>query len=110
MKLKDLAIEHPYYSSEDNYFSNSVRVDWDTAEDFLDEMEDSDIDMNQVFRWDIYFDEGIYSANVFIIHQRKGIYAPHIINKILEKDVDRFIAYLEKHYMNLQLIWKPISK
>ena len=72
-------------------------------------MEDSCVDWNQVFRWDVYYDEEKYMANVFIIHQRKGIYAPHIINSIVEEEVDRFVAYLKKHYINLQKIWEPIS-
>jgi len=109
----ELAVKHPYYSSDCNYYSNEAGDAWETATAFLDEFEDTDIDMNQVFRWDVQkVDEnlpGKYKAWVFVIHQRKGIYSPHYIQSITEDEEKRLRKYLERHWENLKLMWQPIS-
>lgn len=113
MKLKDLAVKHSYYCSDNNYYSNKPQAEWDTMTEFLDEYEDADIDMNLVFRWDVYEpdadeDEKKWRAEIFIMHQRKGIFAPHIIRKITEGDVKRFVKFLKKHKNYLKEIWMPL--
>jgi len=83
---------------------------------FLDEMEDADIDMNLVFRWDIKEKRaeetdnvtGEYYAEIFIMHQRKGLFCPHFVKTITEDEVARFISYLQKHKERLDEIWKPL--
>lgn len=117
--LKKLAeVDHPYYASDNNYYTNDWPEEHDTMTDFLDEFEDADIDMNLVYRWDITpYDgyhtdkviEGKYRAQVTIIGQRKGIFGPHIIESITEDEVERFVAYITKHWEHLQKIWAPIS-
>lgn len=105
--LSKLATKHPYYCS------NDAGASWETMTDFLDGMESADIDMNLVFRWDIRpRDEdnpGRYYAEVFIIHQRKGIFSPHQIERVSEDEAIRFHAYLEKHWAVLKTMWEPLS-
>lgn len=113
MKLKDLAVNHPYYCSDNNYYSREPENEWDTMTEFLDEFEDADIDMNLVFRWDIHApDEGEkeYHGEIFIMHQRKGIFAPHRIKLVTENEVDRLVAFLQKHFDRLNEIWSPLRK
>ena len=118
MNLKDLAVAHPYYASDSNYYSTSARVVWHTMSDFLDEFEgdDVDVDLNLVYRWDVrerYDDDdnplGMYKAEVFIIKQRKGIYMPNIIDHVYEADVSRFIEYLQPHQETLRAMWEPLT-
>ena len=111
--LNDLLADHPYYCSESNYFSNEAGATWETMTDFLAEFEDADVDMNLVFRWDVHQrDEenpGRCWAEVFMMAQRKGIFAPHQIKHINEEEALRFRAYLEKHWQRLQEVWSPLS-
>ena len=116
MNLKDLAVEHPYYASDSNYYSNEASATWNTMSDFLDEFEDDDVDLNLVYRWDVharYEDDdeplGLYQAEVFIIKQRIGIYMPNIIKKFTEDEVERFVAYLKPHRKTLQALWEPLT-
>lgn len=114
---KDLLVlvsaDHPYYSSDNNYYSNEAGSTWETMTDFLAEFENADIDMNLVFRWDIHErDEdnpGRRYAEVFIIHQRNGIYAPQYIKHINEEEAVRFRKYLDKHWETMKKIWSPLS-
>lgn len=115
--VKLMAIKHPYYCAGDNYYSNEARTEWRNLTEFLDEFESADVDMNQVFRWDIREVEnddgkrmGYFYAEIFIIGQRKGIFMPHYIHVAHENEMPRLIAYLNKHWVNLQLMWEPISK
>lgn len=113
MKLADLAIDHPYYGSSHNYFSNDYSKTYTTATEFLAEFADADTDFNHVYRWDIYppdseDDKEHYSAFVGIIQQRKGIYFPIIINKITEDEVPAFITYLQKHAVQIGKLWAPL--
>lgn len=107
--------DHPYYCSNSNYYSNDAGATWDTATDFLNEFESCDIDMNLVFRWDIKRGEdgdsnaGIIYAEIFMMHQRKGIFSPHYIKTINEDEIERFHKYLERHWSVLKDMWKPFA-
>jgi hypothetical protein len=48
MKLKDLAIEHQYYCSDNNYYDSDAGKTWETMSEFLDEFEDADIDIQDI--------------------------------------------------------------
>jgi len=117
-ELKKLAIEHDYYCSECNYYSNRPAQKYGNMTEFMDEYEDTDIDMNLCFRWDIRekrdseTDEptGSYCAEVFIMQQRKGIFKPIMIENVNEEEAIRFKKYAKKHWEKLKQIWKPISK
>lgn len=115
--LKEMAdAKHPYYCSESNHYSNEASMRFDTMSGFLDEFEGCDVDMNLCFRWDVREaldindnPTGRFGAEVFIIHQRKGIFRPCIIKSINEIEAERFKVYLEKHLEVLMEMWKPIK-
>lgn len=114
--LKDLAVDHPYYCSESNYYSNEGSMGFSSMTAFLDEFETADVDMNLCFRWDIkkktecYGDdagEG-YCAEVFLMLQRKGIFRPCSIASVSEDEAARFKLYALNHMETLQKIWAPL--
>lgn len=108
--LEELAAaKHPYYCSESNYYSNEGSMEFDTMSAFLDEFDDADLDLNLCFRWDMQKERGRYSAMVFLMLQRKGIFRPCTIKSVTEDEAVLFKAYAEKHWAHLQKIWKPIS-
>lgn len=114
--LQELAVNHPYYCSDSNYYSNAPAENYDTMSDFLDDFEGMDIDLNLCFRWDISqkTDEETeeladgYRADVFLILQRKGIFKPCSISSISEEEAIRFKAYASRHLETLKKMWAPI--
>lgn len=109
--LKHLSVEHPYYCSGSNYFSNEANEVYESMTDFLEMYGNADIDMNLIFRWDITWDEeiGEYTAYVFIMKQRKGIFSPCEIKSISEKEAKEFEVIAKKHWLKLIELWEPIS-
>lgn len=113
--LDKMAIDHPYYASESNFYTNERSHHYENVADFLEEMDGYDIDMNLVYRWDIkpIFDDddnpiGKYSAQITIILQRKGIYAAHLIDEVDEKGAIALKAYLLPHWERLKQMWEPL--
>lgn len=110
--LEQLAVKHPYYCSDSNYYSNQAGQSFNTIEDFLKEFGEADVDFNLCFRWDIKphdwrdLSEGYY-AEVFLILQRKGIFKPIHIETVIEDQLPAFHEYLQKHKNTLDAIWKP---
>jgi hypothetical protein len=111
MELKDLAIDHDYYASDNNYYSNEAAQHYHTWADFYEEFGDADIDMNLVYRWDITERDKSkrYYMQVTIISQRKGIYMPVHIDYVDEKDVPQIREFMKPHFEKLLSIWKPLS-
>jgi len=112
--IEKLAVAHPYYCSSKNYQSTKYSYNWETLTEFLDIMEDADVDMNLCFRWDVRLKEDDttqtnYEVEIFIMHQRKGLFVPHYIESITDDEVDRFNRYLKKHWETLNKMWMPIS-
>lgn len=107
LTIKDLAIKHDYYCSDSNYYSNKPYCKWESFKDFYEEMKDAD--MNLVFRWDVIKEEDsdVYYMEIFMIHQRKGIFAPHFIQQVTDEDVILIIEYLKPHKKKLDKIWLP---
>lgn len=107
-----LLVKHPYYCSESNYYSHEPQERFETFSDFYDDYHDADIDMNLIFRFDISQDDdtGEYSADIFMIQQRKGIFKPIAIDRIEEKDEELMTQLLTKHWERLKEMWNPISK
>lgn len=108
--LKELAVDHPYYCSDSNYYSNEARTTWDTWGDFYSEFQDADLDMNLVFRWDVKENEdGTFYVMVFMMHQRKGRFVPHYIKSVDESDINDMVNYMSQHWGHLKKMWEPIS-
>ena len=97
MTLKDLAIDHDYYASGSNYYSNDAGALYNTWADFYDEFADADIDMNLVYRWDVFKREkgDGYHMQIVIIGQRKGIYIPIHISYVHEYDVNSILSFMK---------------
>ena len=119
--VSKLAIEHPYYCSDSNYYSNEPSQRYKTVNDFLEAWnshlkDDSLIDMNLIFRFDVHqnrddnddLTDG-YWAEVFIIQQRKGIFVPINIEKYESSDDEKFEDVLKRHWIKLKELWNPIS-
>lgn len=111
LTLKDLAIDHDYYCSESNYYSNKASMRYETFSDFYEEFHDADVDMNLVFRWDLHELEECkrYYLEIFMIQQRKGIFKPIHIALFDERDVELLAKYLKPHIEKLKAIWKPFE-
>ena len=114
LTLKDLAIDHDYYCSDNNYYSNDAALKYETFNDFLADFKDADVDMNLVFRWDVKAindedeTEGYY-LEIFQMKQRKGIYTPIHISEFKKEDIAKLIEYLQPHIAKLKSIWKPFE-
>lgn len=114
LTIEDLAIDHDYYCSESNFYSNDASLSYETFKEFLDEFEDADVDMNLVFRWDLkkYDDSDIskgYYMEIYQMKQRKGIFTPIEIVKFEEDDIEGFVKYIKPHIDKLKNIWKPFD-
>lgn len=111
MTLKELAIDHDYYAHGSNYYSTEAYGHYNTWADFYNNFFDADIDMNLIYRWDIFEQcPGNFSMQVVIIGQRKGIYLPIEIDRVEENDVPQIVEFLKPHFDKLLSIWKPLSK
>lgn len=111
MTLKELAIDHPYFCNDNNYYSNKAAENYSCWEDFYDDWSGADIDMNLIFRFDIIQDEetNLYSMKIFFILQRKGIFKPVSIKSVREDNVEEIIKLLTKHHKRLKEIWLPFK-
>lgn len=121
MKLADLAVKHEYYCSTSNYHSRDCNFKYETLQDFLDDMSDSDMDMNLLFRWDVSEKNSTdvesdknppkeYYAEMFFIHQRKGNFVCYEIDTITEEDVDAFVYFVKPRYAHIMKLWAPFGK
>ena len=110
MKFEDLLLDHDYYCSDTNYFSNDAGMSWENFQGFYDEFFNADIDMNLIFRWDIKRrEDGTLYMCIFIIHQRKGVFAPHYIESVSESDFENIKNMLQPHMDKLMKIWQPFK-
>lgn len=115
--LEQLSVNHPYYCSDSNYYSNDVAQEWDNWKSFHEEFAESDMHMNLVFRWDVIRIgvEGLeeignttgYYMKIFIMGQRRGIFVPHLIRNVSEEDVSEIISFLKPRLDLLKEMWLP---
>ena len=77
---------HSYYCSSSNFRTTEYPLMFPCWDDFLSEFKDSDMDLNLVFRWDVWpkddadgDDDGTFTLEVFIIKQRKGEFMPCVV-------------------------------
>lgn len=119
MTLRGLAVHHPYYASQSNYYSNEAAKSYETWEEFYKEWGNSAVHLNLVYRWDIAeknedngyenddYGHGTFYMELFIIQQRKGIYTPIHIDELKEGDVPQIMSFLQRHYIELMKMWDP---
>ncbi len=111
MTLDDLRIHHPYYCHTGNFYSNKPSKRWKDWASFYNEYKDADVDMNLIFRWDVKrHDDDTYYMEIFIMRQRKGIFAPQVIEVVTEANVDQIVEVLTRHAETIKAIWNPIIK
>ena len=118
MTLEQLAVDHAYYCSDSNYYSNDASATFDTWDDFMAEMGESDLDYNLCFRFDIHKTDkeddtnselSDYHASIFMMQQRKGKFVPILINEIKESDAKSIINWLTPRWRYLKKLWEPFS-
>ena len=114
-------IDHPYYMSEGNYFSNDCHTEYKTWAEFIDEFGDSDMDYNWFVRWDwlegedngagefkgdVYYRNGILKLQ--LIGQRKAYLGSHEVS-VCRADEPRVREFLAKYWTYMQEMWEPFS-
>ena len=111
MKISDLCVDHPYYCSDSNYYSNEANSTWNNWEEFYSSMGHSDVDMNLCFRWDMgkNEDDGTYNMSIFIMQQRKGKFCPHYIKLVTDDDCEQIMEYLDRHLERMIKLWEPMD-
>ena len=111
-ELKQMAVDHPYYCSDNNYYSNDPAQSYTVWPEFYAEFKDADEDYNLCFRWDIkeYSESpGRYRMEIFMMIQRKGIFKPVSIRLVTEADLPEVLEYLNRHWAKMQQLWSPLS-
>ncbi len=121
-------IDHPYYCSESNYFSNDCYNEYGSWESFVEYEGDSDFDMNLVFRWDwkahdLSADDTVearreyadrfgdrdhaWTLSVFWMGQRKGIFRVTEI-KVCKADEPAVREWLSLRAQHMRTLWEPL--
>jgi hypothetical protein len=111
--------EHPYYCTLDNYFASGdkAHASYKSWQDFMDEEEESDLDMNLVFRWDWKLPDDVVpedanyrssTMEIFILGQRKGIFRTVKVDICLA-DEPHIRNWLLPRWKKMQALWAPFS-
>lgn len=111
--------DHPYYSSESNYYSNDCSHHSDSWAEFMEEMGDADKDHNLLFRWDWERpDPADYEPgedpgytdrlHLFYVLQRKGIYMTWEVD-VTPDDETAVRWFLNGYWQHMQLLWSPFQ-
>lgn len=112
LTIKDLAVKHDYYCSDNNYYDSSISLFFFNFDEFYAEFSEIDIDMNLIFRWDVNKSPNIpdkYNLELFMIQQRKGIFKPIFIEDFKDENVELFIEFITPHMKKIKSIWKPLK-
>lgn len=117
-KIEQLAVNHEYYCSDSNYYSNDASYQYGTWSEFYKEFKDSNLDYNLVFRWDVHCiteddtenenEIGGYRMEVFFMQQRKGKFVPIQIHKVTDNNVPEILEFLNKRKDYLFKLWNPL--
>ncbi len=118
-------VEHPYYCSEDNYFSNDCTASYKSWAEFLENEGDSDPDINLVFRWDWESprkegndpespikwqgDESYRDSRlvVFCVGQSKGFFRSVSV-EVCRADEPAIKEWLMSRFHHLLKLWTPL--
>lgn len=111
-------IDHPFYAEEGNFYSNDCANECESWQEFLDDMGDSDPDLNLLYRWDWDTpDPDDYEADeevpgeallLFFVGQRKAILMSWRV--IVTRDDEPAIrAWLTERSKTITAVWSPIS-
>lgn len=113
-------VKHPYYCNEGNYFTSSrdVHDNYKSWPEFEREYQDSDFDLNLVFRFDwreseespFNGDEHYRNGEllIFWMGQRKGIYRWSSI-EVCRADEPSVLEFLKPRWEHLKKLWEPFA-
>lgn len=121
-------VNHPYLPPEGNFFANWMQMqgynhEYDTWEDFLDDMKDADEDYNFLYRWDFHApDPDDYDIEedlgdelppsqlkfVYILQRKANFFYVAINNPRLE-DEESIREYLTEKWEHMRRLWAPLS-
>jgi hypothetical protein len=109
--ILDKETDHSYYCAPENFYAPEVSGDFATVTGFLDVFEHYDIDMNLVFRYDVFRSErGHLSVFIAMILQRKGIYKPIRCERYdPATEGMRLETYLRGHLIRMLENWAPLA-
>ncbi len=124
--------EHPFYCSESEYRTpgpDHGLLEYESWGDFLEEWDESDPDMNLVFRWDWHTKAEREEAHgwehyseeekaehgelydlleIFIVYQRKGYFQPiHV--RVTDEDELSVRIWLKKRSETILSFWKDLD-
>lgn len=114
-------VKHPYYCNEGNYYANGCGDEFKTWAQFHEAHNESDFDLNLVFRFDWQEGEdngaGDFTGDVnyrngrlliFWMGQRKGLYRWSEI-QVCRADEPAVIAFLKPRWEHMQKLWEPLA-
>jgi len=107
--------EHPYHCSTANYYSNNCEHSWESWAAFFEEFGDSDEDYNMVFRWDWdpagpeWNGRETPELTIFMMHQRKGMFASHTVKNIKAEDEPKVREWLKARWDYMRRLWEPLG-
>jgi hypothetical protein len=114
--IRDLAVDHPYYCSDSNWYDRTAGVQFTSWRGFHDAYAESDEDLNLVFRWDVKEREdddgiglGVFSMELFVMQQRRGKFVPIWIEVVRDEDEASIREYLAKKWEHMRVLWSPVS-
>lgn len=107
--------DHPYYCAEENYFGGEdTTVQFKSFANFIEDMGDSDIDMNLLFRWDWEENEVAQDDNyrngtlsMFFMAQRKGFHFCHKVD-VCRNDENAVMEFLRVRLQHLMKLWEGV--
>ena len=123
--------DHPYYCNDGNYFASYDQAveTFECWADFLSEWDDSDLDMNAIFRWDWkepipddydhddpdrpdrWDGTGYHryaKLHVYFVGQRKARFHTIIVD-VCRDDEPGIIKFLHPRFQNLLSMWEPFG-
>lgn len=119
-------VDHPYYCSESNFYSNDCHAEYGSWQEFHTEQGADDMDLNLVFRWDwkpneyiettddeaayhVKFDDNYraYTLHLFFMNQRKGIFRVAEVS-VCRADEPAVREWLTTRAEHLRMLWTPL--
>ena len=108
-------VDHSYYMTEGNYYSNDCHTEFKKWTDFLAEWGDADFDMNYVVRWDWIEDaEPIddYDREGRLLIQFVGQRKARLLSTetaVCRADEKGVFAFLNPRFDYAMKLWLPIT-
>lgn len=113
-------IDHPYYCSERNFYSNEPGDRFGSWQEFASEYGESDPDLNLIFRFDwregVDNGAGVFTGDVnyrngvlqiFWVRQRKGIFACSEVS-VCRADEAAAVEFLRPRWDLMKKLWAPL--